>query len=81
MMKLMACHLPSDTVQKKLTNLGTISLGINRKQTGLYGQISTFDKIDSTAFQKYQTTVKQNILLLLTHNLSSLIECTSFFQH
>ena len=50
MMKLVAMYLPSDRVQKKITNYAA-SFGGNmrqvcRKQTGLWGQISTVDKIE-----------------------------------
>ena len=48
------------------------------KQTGLYEQISAVNKIDNKAFQMHWTTRKPKALQSLTHNLSSLIECTLF---
>ena len=84
MMKLMACHLSSDRVQKKLiTNYVTIFGGnmhqLCGEQTGLCGHISTVDKSDIKRLnQMYRTTVKPKELQILTRNLTSSMEFTSF---
>ena len=52
-----------------------------RQQTALFRKNLTVDKTDKYSFQMYRTTVKQEALQSLTHNLSSLIECTYVTLH
>lgn len=49
---------------------------IDTENTLDYAEIWTVDKTDNKAFRMYWTTVKQKTLQSLTHNLSSLMECT-----
>ena len=71
---LLEMIMPSDRVQKKITNYADIfgKKCIDYAENTLdYAEISTVNKTEHKAFRMYRTTVEQNALQILTHNLSS----------